>query len=168
MTGWAGRPDSRLCNALGLADQSGWHPPVLPGKGRPVSARGTMAENRKSNMHRMDKFDSFQVHQTLFLRGHVLQLASECVEHYIMAPYNLPNNCNYGVLEEGTICDTPDKQLIGPACQPLQGNFLGALNHKWKIASQQIFVVKDLKTNLLGVPSITPLSMATRLDSIAT
>ena len=61
----------------------------------------------------------------------------------------------------------PGKLLCGPSRQPLQvlGQFLGKLSHEAKVSQQQVFVVKGLKTNLLGLPAITALNLAARVDS---
>ena len=61
----------------------------------------------------------------------------------------------------------PGKLLCGPSRQPLQvlGQFLGKLTHEAKVSQQQVFVVKGLKTNLLGLPAITALNLAARVDS---
>ena len=61
----------------------------------------------------------------------------------------------------------PDKQLFGPACQPLEvlGHFLGHLSYNGKEAQHQVFVVNQLKSNLLGLPSISALNLAVRIDS---
>ena len=52
--------------------------------------------------------------------------------------------------------------------QPLQvvGNFQGSLKHGKKNTVQQIFVINNLKTNLLGLPAITALNLIGRLDSV--
>ena len=65
---------------------------------------------------------------------------------------------------------TPKKQLFGPASQPLQvlGHSSGLLSHKDKEARQNVFVVEGLKTNLLGLPSISALNLAVRVDSTST
>ena len=65
---------------------------------------------------------------------------------------------------------TPKKQLFGPASEPLQvlGHFSGLLSHKDKEARQNVFVVEGLKTNLLGLPSISALNLAVRVDSTST
>lgn len=57
--------------------------------------------------------------------------------------------------------------LYGPSRQPLQtaGQFTGKLRSKNNTAMQQVFVVKCLKTNLLGLPAITALKLAVRVDS---
>ena len=62
---------------------------------------------------------------------------------------------------------TPEKLLCGPSRQPLQvlGQFLGQPTHKAQVSQQQVFVIKELKTNLLGLPAITALNLAARVDS---
>jgi tRNA(Met) C34 N-acetyltransferase TmcA len=56
---------------------------------------------------------------------------------------------------------------MAPSKQPLQvlGQFKGNLTHKSKSVAQQVFVVTGLKTNLLGLPAITALNLAARVDS---
>ena len=65
--------------------------------------------------------------------------------------------------------DTPDKILYGPSRQPLQvvGQFKGTFTHKGKQSQQQVYVIKGLKTNLLGLPAITALNLAARIDTAA-
>ena len=62
---------------------------------------------------------------------------------------------------------TPEKLLCGLSRQPLQvlGQFLGQLTHKAQVSQQHVFVIKELKTNLLGLPAITALTLAARVDS---
>ena len=62
---------------------------------------------------------------------------------------------------------TAEKRLLGPSRNPLQvlGQFKGMFSHNNRVLQQQVFVVKELKTNLLGLPSITALNLAARLDS---
>jgi len=71
------------------------------------------------------------------------------------------------VLEEPAL-QPPNKHLFGPAKQPLKslGAFTRDLHHKCKHSQQQIFVVDDLKHNLLGLPAIIALQLVTRLESI--
>ena len=59
------------------------------------------------------------------------------------------------------------KKLFGPAQQPLDllGQFRCHLTHGGKEAHQQVYVVKHLQTNLLGLPAITTLQLAARMDS---
>jgi hypothetical protein len=62
---------------------------------------------------------------------------------------------------------TPDKALFGPSQQPLhvEGQFEGTLTHNHRSSVQPVFVVKGLKTNLLGLPAITALNLAARINS---
>ena len=64
----------------------------------------------------------------------------------------------------------PSKVLKGPGQHPLHvvGQFEEVLKHGQKSEVQQIFVIKDLKSNLLGLPAITALNLAARLDSTYT
>ena len=62
----------------------------------------------------------------------------------------------------------PERILSGPSRKPLKviGQFQGHFVHRAKQTSQAVFVVKGLKTNLLGLPTITTLNLAVRVDSI--
>ena len=64
----------------------------------------------------------------------------------------------------------PSKVLNGPGQHPLHvvGQFEEILRHGQNSSIQQIFVIKDLKSNLLGLPAITALILAARLDSTYT
>ena len=64
----------------------------------------------------------------------------------------------------------PSKLLYGPAKKLLKttGHFTSNLSYKDKISQQQIFVLDDLKTNLLGLPAIISLHLVTRADTIQT
>ena len=61
----------------------------------------------------------------------------------------------------------PSKILKGPGQHPLQvvGQFQEVLHHGQNSSLQKIFVIKDLKSNLLGLPAITALNPAVRLDN---
>ena len=65
---------------------------------------------------------------------------------------------------------TSDKQLFGPARNPLQvlGQFKGHLSYQGRASTQQVFVVKGLKNNLLGLPAITALNLVARVDETST
>ena len=60
----------------------------------------------------------------------------------------------------------PEKILSGPSKKPLRviGQFQGHFVYKAKQTSQSVFVVDELKTNLLGLPTITVLNLAVRVD----
>ena len=61
---------------------------------------------------------------------------------------------------------TPDRALYGSSMKHLHvlGQCHIDLNFKERSSKQQVFVVKDLKSNLLGLPAITALKLAARLD----
>ena len=61
----------------------------------------------------------------------------------------------------------PSKILHGPGEQQLNvlGQFEGTLQCKQRSCKHPIFVVRGLKTNLLGLPAIIELNLAVRLDS---
>ena len=69
-------------------------------------------------------------------------------------------------LKDATL-SKPSKILYGPDRTPLAvtGEFVQTLTYNLKTAQQQIFVVKGLKTNLLGLPAITALQLAARVDA---
>ena len=62
--------------------------------------------------------------------------------------------------------NTPEKVLCGPARKPLQvlGQCKIDLSHGGRSTKQQLFVVAELKSNLLGLPAIQDLNLAVRLD----
>ena len=55
--------------------------------------------------------------------------------------------------------DKPNEHLFGPAQQQLKvmGHFLCHLSFRDRQAQQQVFVVDNLKTNILGLPAIMAL-----------
>ena len=59
------------------------------------------------------------------------------------------------------------KILYGPGKQPLDvvDQLKTTLYHKGKSSKELIFVVRGLKTNLLGLPAIIALNLAARLDA---
>ena len=61
----------------------------------------------------------------------------------------------------------PSKILYGPGEQQLNvlGQFEGTLQCKQRFCKHTIFVVRGLKTNLLGLPAIIEMNLAARLDS---
>lgn len=63
----------------------------------------------------------------------------------------------------------PVKRLCGPSHQPLNvlGKFSGTLSCNDKSSTHTIYVLRNLKTNLIGLPAITSLRMATRIDSVS-
>ena len=62
----------------------------------------------------------------------------------------------------------PQKMLHGPSQTPLQvtGQFQGKLEYKGKETLQSVYVVNHLKRNLLGLPAITALNLAVRVESM--
>ena len=66
--------------------------------------------------------------------------------------------------------NTPDRRLFGPSTQPLEalGSFKGKVTHKGLSSEQVIYVIKGLKTNLLGLPAITALQLVSRLHTMQT
>ena len=61
----------------------------------------------------------------------------------------------------------PSKVLYGPGEKPLDviGESSLTLHTEQKSVHQRIFVIRGLKSNLLGLPAITPLNLAARVDS---
>eukprot|EP00731_Ephydatia_muelleri_P021495 Em0014g86a len=62
----------------------------------------------------------------------------------------------------------PSKILRGPSNQPLPvaGDFIGSLAYQGKSEKHQIFVVKGLKNNLLGLPAIRSMGLVVRVNEI--
>ena len=62
----------------------------------------------------------------------------------------------------------PQKLLYGPAMSPLTvlGQFTASLIFNHVTCKQKVFVVKDLKHNLLGLPAITSLSLISRMSTV--
>ena len=74
--------------------------------------------------------------------------------------FQLLNNCTLSY---------PEKNLYGPSRQPLEvlGKFEGKLAYyDNKSTIQPVYVVNKLKMNILGLPAITSLNLATRVDSV--
>ena len=61
----------------------------------------------------------------------------------------------------------PTRILYGPTSTALQvlGQFTGTLTNGQRSSKKTIFVVRGLKTNLLGLPAITSLQLIQRMDS---
>ncbi len=64
----------------------------------------------------------------------------------------------------------PSKVLYGPSHQSLKvlGQLTGTLKHQDHSSTQIVFAVRDLKTNLLGLPAITSLQLLQRMDATHT
>ena len=62
----------------------------------------------------------------------------------------------------------PQKLLYGPAMSPLTvlGQFTASLTFNHVTCKQKVFMVKDLKHNLLGLPAITSLSLISRMSIV--
>ncbi|KAL5516836.1 hypothetical protein EMCRGX_G002260 [Ephydatia muelleri] len=62
----------------------------------------------------------------------------------------------------------PSKILRGPSNQllPVAGEFIGSLAYQGKSEKHQIFVVKGLKNNLLGLPAIRSMGLVVRVNEI--
>ena len=62
----------------------------------------------------------------------------------------------------------PLKTLCGPSRAKLNviGQFQGTFTYATRSTSQPVYVVKDLKSNLLGLPVITALRLVERLDAL--
>ena len=62
----------------------------------------------------------------------------------------------------------PSQLLYGPGCYPIQvmEQFTETLQYKDRLSQQTMFVVRGLKTNLSGLPAITALKLAARIDAI--
>ena len=67
----------------------------------------------------------------------------------------------------GKWLEHPTQVLYGPAYQSLKvlGQFRGQLTVKDKSHQETIFVVRELKNNLLGLPTLTALKLVQRIES---
>lgn len=65
------------------------------------------------------------------------------------------------------LLEKPSKALYGPTHQSLKvlGQFTGTLKHQDRSSTQAVFVVRNLKMNLLGLPAITSLQLLQRVDT---
>ena len=61
----------------------------------------------------------------------------------------------------------PTKILHGPTGQPMKvlGQFTGTLSSKDKQAKEPVYVIRELRTNLLGLLAITALKLVARVDA---
>lgn len=100
-----------------------------------------------------------------------VKLNSEVVE------FKLDTGAEVTVISDSTLktlgplpLQTPSKVLYGPTRQSLKvlGQFSGMLEHGTHRSTQTVFVVQDLKTNLLGLPAITALKLLQRVDATGT
>ena len=59
------------------------------------------------------------------------------------------------------------RKLYGPSKQPLAtlGEFPGVLKFKGIRVKQKVYVIEGLKNNLLGLPAVTSLEIAVRVDT---
>ena len=71
---------------------------------------------------------------------------------------------------KGPQLSPPGKTLYGPSRQQLHtlGQFTGDFCHNGKTAQHSVFVVRDLKSNLLGLPAITSLGLVARVATTET
>ena len=69
---------------------------------------------------------------------------------------------------EGVVLEKPTKKLYGPSKSPLKviGQFTHTLQYRNRSSQQEIFVVKGLKKNLLGLPAVTSLELVARVDTL--
>ena len=72
----------------------------------------------------------------------------------------------YRKLPNAPPLDAPQQTLFGPSRKPLQvvGQCQMTLASKGRSSSQQVFIVKGLRSKLLGLPAIRAFSLATRLN----
>ena len=62
----------------------------------------------------------------------------------------------------------PTRRLLGPSQQPLEvtGQFQASLTKADRASTQTIFIVPDLKSNLLGLPALIALRLISQIDSV--
>ena len=61
-----------------------------------------------------------------------------------------------------------DRKLLGPSTQPLEvlGTFKGYITNNQRKSKEGIYVVRGLKTNLLGLPAISALQLVVRINGL--
>lgn len=66
--------------------------------------------------------------------------------------------------------EEPSKVLCGPGHKPLsvRGKFISTLAYKERAVQQPVYVVEGLQKDLLGLPAITGLNLAVRVDTAQT
>ena len=79
------------------------------------------------------------------------------------------SHTTYQQLPDAPPLSTPSKVLCGPARKPLQvlGQCEIDLSYRERSIKQQLFMVAELKSNLLGLPAIQALNLAARFDETA-
>ena len=79
------------------------------------------------------------------------------------------SHSTYKTLQDSPKLRSPQRTLCGPSQKPLQvvGQCKVHLTHGDKTSEEQLFVVKGLRSNLLGLPAIKSLNLAARLDVIS-
>ena len=92
-----------------------------------------------------------------------------------LIPFKLNTGAKVATITPDTYCNLQNVELhkseqilSGPSRKPLKviGQFQGHFAHRAKRTSQAVLVVEGLKTNLLGLPTVTALNLAVRVDSI--
>ena len=65
--------------------------------------------------------------------------------------------------------EKPQKTLYGPsqATLTVKGQFEGKLDHQGKQTIQSVYVIENLKKNLLGLPAIEALNLVVKVDSLS-
>jgi transposase InsO family protein len=63
---------------------------------------------------------------------------------------------------------TPNKKLHGPSQQTLsvKGQFSGKFSYGDIVTVQTVYVIEELKSNLLGLPAITAMKLIARMDTV--
>ena len=76
------------------------------------------------------------------------------------------SECTFHSLK-GVTLTKPTKILHGPTGRPMKvlGQFTGTLSSKDKQANEPVYVIRGLRTNLLGLPVITALKLVARIDA---
>ena len=79
------------------------------------------------------------------------------------------SHTTYQQLPDAPPLSTPSKVLCGPARKPLQvlGQCEIDLSYRERSIKQQLFMVAEFKSNLLGLPAIQALNLAARFDETA-
>ena len=103
------------------------------------------------------------------------QWLAELKVNDVMVTFKIDNGAEVSAISETTLkqlqpvqLKKPSRNLYGPAMSRLEvmGQFISNLTYKHTSYKQTVFVVKDLKQNLLGLPAITSMNLISRLNSV--
>ena len=104
-----------------------------------------------------------------------IQWLTEINVNDVMVTFKIDTGAEVSAISETTLkqlqpvqLKKPSRNLYGPAMSRLEvmGQFTANLTYKHTSCKQMVFVVKDLKQNLLGLRAITSMNLISRLNSV--